>query len=276
MTKSTLPLRPKSIKICSVEGCTDSFKVTKGLCNKHYLRLKRHGSFEQTRPRIGCSVDDCAGRHFSKSFCQLHYSRQRVHGDPNTILLNVGVGKTFEEKFWSRVKKNANEKGCWEWQGTKDKDGYGNIKRHQKHIRAHRFSWFLTFGEYPNLFLLHSCDNPPCVNPEHLREGEAIENSSDMVTRGRQAKGEKHGNAKLKDDDVRAIRGLLEQGKSLAQIGAKFGVTKTTISGIKTGKSHKLTAISPLQNSDSPEAEKTQQSAPAMLMKKTRFLGQEM
>ena len=76
--------------------------------------------------------------------------------------------------------------GCWEWNGYRSSDGYGQFTLFGKAWRAHRASHVLFTGEIPDgYFVLHSCDNPPCVNPAHLRAGTAKENAQDMVARGR-------------------------------------------------------------------------------------------
>jgi hypothetical protein len=79
-----------------------------------------------------------------------------------------------------------------------DKDGYGQFScGHRNEIywhRAHRFSWALVHGEIPEgMWVLHRCDNPPCVNPDHLFVGTHEDNMSDMVRKGRQAKGARNG-----------------------------------------------------------------------------------
>lgn len=90
------------------------------------------------------------------------------------------------EKFWSRVKKT---KGCWIWTGATIR-GYGQIrygKGNGKLYLAHRLSWQLHYGKAPpsGLGVLHHCDNPPCVNPEHLWLGTQADNAADMVSKGR-------------------------------------------------------------------------------------------
>jgi hypothetical protein len=84
------------------------------------------------------------------------------------------------EEMWAKKSK------CWEWYGVKDKRGYGQTGRNDKYIGAHRLSWTLYRGEIPKgMHVLHRCDNPPCVNPDHLFLGTNSENQLDSVSKGR-------------------------------------------------------------------------------------------
>jgi HNH endonuclease len=118
-------------------------------------------------------------------------------------------------RFWSKVNKNgsipAHRPGlgaCWEWQAGKTK-GYGTFSHNGKIVYAHRVSWELTNGFIPNdLWVLHKCDNPACVNPEHLFLGTRQDNTDDMMHKGRnrQLHGDKHPAHKLTDAQVQFIR----------------------------------------------------------------------
>lgn len=104
------------------------------------------------------------------------------------------------DDFWRRVLKTD---GCWLWTGCRDKRGYGKTSIHGKTVIAHRLAWILTFGEIASgQFICHRCDNPPCVNPEHLFSGTPKANMEDMVKKSRHfsktkperyARGESHG-----------------------------------------------------------------------------------
>lgn len=91
---------------------------------------------------------------------------------------------TSVERFWANVEKTD---GCWLWTGYKRK-GYGTLKVNRKQITAHRFSFFLHHGKYPNV-CMHTCDNPACVNPEHLIDGTFSLNRQDCVRKNRHGKG---------------------------------------------------------------------------------------
>jgi hypothetical protein len=97
----------------------------------------------------------------------------------------------FVQRFLDRVE--VMESGCWEWQSSRNENGYGIIQAMSPgdpsiplHMRAHRLSYLLHFGPPPDdRLVLHTCDNPPCVNPEHLYLGTAKDNAQDMLKRGR-------------------------------------------------------------------------------------------
>ena len=90
--------------------------------------------------------------------------------------------RSLIDRFWEKVDKSSE---CWNWLGVKSK-GYGQIKVNGKHRYAHRISWDLHYGVYlGNLDILHSCDNPSCVNPKHLSLGTHKENMADRDKKGR-------------------------------------------------------------------------------------------
>lgn len=90
------------------------------------------------------------------------------------------------DRFWNKVDRSGD---CWTWQGSRDRKGYGRVSVNQRPVLAHRFSWTLSHGPIPDgLCVLHKCDNPPCVNPEHLFLGTIADNNRDMVAKGRHAR----------------------------------------------------------------------------------------
>jgi hypothetical protein len=109
--------------------------------------------------------------------CTRCYSRWLSHTPKD----ERGTAPRFTVKFWDKVIK-THEHGCWLWTEPRDKQGYGRWGK----TPAHRYSWQQANGPIPDgLWILHHCDNPPCVNPAHLYPGTVVENTRDAVTRGR-------------------------------------------------------------------------------------------
>lgn len=147
---------------------------------------------------------------------------------------------TYEQavaSFWARVVRTDNDDDCWLWTGGKNDRGYGSLRwMHKSACRANRVSYEIAHGKFPDeLFVLHSCDNPQCVNPRHLFLGTAQDNADDMVKKDRQYRpvGELNRRAKLSDAQVIEVRNLYDAGGVTQQaIASMFGVERTTIGGI--------------------------------------------
>lgn len=135
--------------------------------------------------------------------------------------------------------------GCWVWNASKDREGYGQLVISGKKVPAHRASWQLRHGEIPmGMFVCHKCDVPACVNPDHLFLGTPKDNTDDMVAKGRERFSTRTGvtpaNAKLTDTDVRIIRRLRsEQRITYSELARLFGVSITTICVIVRGEAWK-------------------------------------
>jgi hypothetical protein len=130
--------------------------------------------------------------------------------------------------------------GCMLWTGCRFKDGYGQIRRFGRNLRAHRFSYEKSFGPIgDSLCVLHRCDVPACVNPEHLFLGTNQENMDDKVAKGRacnRRRGETNSDAKLTSADVRFIRSAVSGGITLRRIADAYQMSHQHISDIVTGK----------------------------------------
>jgi hypothetical protein len=153
------------------------------------------------------------------------------------------------ERFWNKVEKTDS---CWTWQGAKTRGGYGMFPTAKNHklydnYYVHRISYYLANGDFDaRLRVCHRCDNPSCVNPDHLFLGTQSENMRDMFSKGRdnvQAKivrGEKHGQSKLNWDIVRAIRKEYAEGNiSQGKLAKRYGVNQTTIRDVVLNKNWK-------------------------------------
>lgn len=136
------------------------------------------------------------------------------------------------KRFWSKTVRREN--GCIEWTAAK-KDGYGVFNRDGKHtILAHRLVYIWAHGELTrDQIIMHQCDNPACVNIDHLRLGTHADNVADKIAKGRGINGENHYLAKLTDDDVREIRASNLKQHDLAK---RYGVSQPTISEIQNRK----------------------------------------
>lgn len=122
------------------------------------------------------------------------------------------------------------ESGCWEWSGSVDSKGYGRFRD----TKAHRIAYEEWVGPIPEGHVVrHRCDNPLCINPEHLRTGTHAQNVEDRVERGRSAKGENHGWSKLTQDKVVYIREQYAAGgRSQQSIADEVGISQVHVSDI--------------------------------------------
>jgi Autographiviridae endonuclease len=158
---------------------------------------------------------------------------------------------TVRERFLAKVCP-ATSSGCWLWQGEVRPDGYGLVSLDGRELRAHRAAWILFRGEIaPGVVVCHKCDVRACVNPEHLFLGTPADNAQDMLNKGRSPRGESNHNAKLTAEQVSRIKAMLAEDRLyISEIAREFGVTASTIRGIKQGKSWR--GVAPRQLSDVP------------------------
>ena len=141
----------------------------------------------------------------------------------------------LSERFCGKVEiGRLNE--CWEWQAQINTYGYGVVRAdNQKAQGAHREAYRLHYGdEIPEgMLIMHSCDNPACVNPLHLSIGTHKDNKADSCQKGRHTFGNSHGNRKLNEDQAKQI---IADPRPKEEIAAEYGVTVRTVYYIKSGK----------------------------------------
>lgn len=136
------------------------------------------------------------------------------------------------ERFYAKVEKSES---CWIWIGAMSWNGYGRFAERKHHIvGAHQFAWKLKSGTWPDGYVLHSCDNRLCVNPDHLRIGTQQDNINDAGLRNRRSRGSTHGHAKFTERDIAEIRTSDETNIAL---GRRYNVIYKTIWKIRTRRS---------------------------------------
>ena len=183
-----------------------------------------------------CKVTSCGNPVSKKGYCNAHYLRLRRHGDPEAgeMMRVVGDFASPHEAFRARLGSPEFTDECHEWPGYRGYYNYGYVSWKKKHHRASRLSFEvyhrpLEEGEH----VLHSCHNPPCVNPRHLRAGTHQENMQDMARRGTSRRGTQNPNAKLTDEKVIELRSRV--GIPSRVVAEEFGVSQITINEIRRG-----------------------------------------
>lgn len=145
--------------------------------------------------------------------------------------------RSIVDRFNGLVERRGDDE-CWGWKGFKHK-GYGrmgNVFAHEA-IGAHRVSYILHVGPITDgLTVLHTCDNPECTNPKHLRLGTNTDNNIDRDSKGRMALGEQNGRSKLRIDQARDIKRRLTEGEGVSAIAKAHNVSPGCISQIKRGR----------------------------------------
>lgn len=155
------------------------------------------------------------------------------------VITPAALYQSRADQIWTKVERLAS--GCWFWSGGRNAKGYGRIKIKNHYHFAHRASFAIVSGVLPgSLFVCHRCDNPPCVNPDHLFLGTNGDNLRDMWAKGRgftpfggrrpgHNRGETNPLSKLTEQAVREIRASDESREVLAR---RFGVHPSTIKGV--------------------------------------------
>lgn len=145
---------------------------------------------------------------------------------------------TLVKRFWAKVQIGS-EAECWNWTASTQSKGYGSFGiGGGKTALAHRVAYQLTRGPVPEgLLVRHHCDNRICCNPAHLELGTIADNNRDAVERGRTARGEKNGRAKLSAEQVREIRRLRSrENKKIVELANLYKMHPRSISNVVNEK----------------------------------------
>lgn len=128
--------------------------------------------------------------------------------------------------FWKKVNKIPG--GCWEWTAGRWRHGYGRFRVSTRQYGAHRISFLIHYGHLPDSLIMHTCDNPLCVNPDHLRPGTHTDNMRDMFQKGRRKSG--YSVRRLSADTINKIaEELAEDGVVIRELAQKYNVYPSTI-----------------------------------------------
>ena len=154
--------------------------------------------------------------------------------------MDISPIKNKESRFWSKISVGAAD-ACWNWNGAKDKDGYGNVKCGKQVTKAHRIAYALHNGKWPDdSMVCHKCDNTSCCNPAHLWTGTNQDNQNDSVSKGRNKPGsltgEENPGAKLSKEQATQAITMIAQGFTNKRIAHMLGVSHATISCIRLSK----------------------------------------
>lgn len=188
-----------------------------------------------------CSIDGCGRKHEGHGFCAMHLTRLKKYGSPHGGIKNQG---SLEERFWRFVSPLGADE-CWIWQGQKLANKYGRISVGAKGLNsegAHRVSWKIhNKQEIPDgMVVMHSCDNPSCVNPHHLSVGTPKQNSDDMIAKGRKKivipVGEQNGKSIITAEIARQIRG---SSLNHAETARMFGVSAGCVRSVRSFRTWK-------------------------------------
>ncbi len=174
-----------------------------------------------------CLLCERQAHIISRKLCRRHYEIAKKNG---TIPITRKRPEPID-RVMAKVEKLAT--GCWAFRGNLI-GPYGVISHGYRNLYVHRVVFEKEHGPIPNgMEVCHTCDNPPCCNPDHLFLGTQLENIQDKINKGRQTRGEGVGISKLTAERVLEIRASSESGRVL---GKRYGVSNVQIGNIRSGK----------------------------------------
>lgn len=191
------------MKICKSEGCGSSKIHARGFCAKHYTRLRK---------------------------------RKFVFNDDGSVP-GLDDNLSLRERLMHYTSKDEN--GCWIWQGAINTQGYGHMSYKGRLGLASRWSYEVFVQEIPpKMNVLHKCDVPKCINPNHLFLGSQLDNVRDAIAKGRMVyrKGEGHPNSMINDDIAKNIINKLASGLDATSIAKHLDISRHIVYSIKYGK----------------------------------------
>ncbi len=186
-----------------------------------------------------CTYCPRSVRSSGTDLCSKHWDRRRNTGSPLGVT-RCPPGESLDTKLrwhgWTVVQRDTPyaEGPCWEWGGRRNKQGYGQLKHESRYEGAHRWAYRAGNGDIPpGALVRHKCDNPPCINPDHLELGTKLDNARDSVMRGTcpnrgswARKGERAPQSKLTDAErVELIELRQREGLSYSSLGKMFGLS---------------------------------------------------
>lgn len=179
-----------------------------------------------------CSVPDCDKKYVAKGYCDRHYRHFKKYGKPIKTIRDVSeLGR-----FNSKIKINL-ENGCYEWTDKLCVWGYGMFRlKNSKQVKAHRYAYSYVHGEIPSSKVIcHHCDNPKCVNIDHLFIGTILDNNLDKIKKKRDnvPKGENHFRAVGTIELVTKVKKLLKEINSAIKVAKQLNVAVHFVENIK-------------------------------------------
>lgn len=153
------------------------------------------------------------------------------------VIFNAHLCANLERRFWPKVDRRGDDE-CWPWQASKNEFGYGRMTAGRgRHLKSHQIAYALHHRKVPELFLRHTCDNPPCCNPRHLIEGTQADNMADCKQRGRKKDpptfyGSKHHNTKF--DEATALS-IARDKRAARRVAAENNISEMTVYRLRKG-----------------------------------------